>query len=77
MLLDSLKDINSTADLFAYICKIEEELETVKKQRDLLLIDNDSLINKVNQLEKAYAEVLHTLEFSENKMTPKREPADN
>lgn len=32
MLIDSLKDINSSADLFKYICTIEEQLEAKAKQ---------------------------------------------
>ena len=41
MLIDNLKDINSVADLFAYICKIEEENESLHKQIDSLLIQLD------------------------------------
>ena len=41
MLIDNLKDINSVADLFAYICKIEEENEKLHKQVDSLLIQLD------------------------------------
>jgi hypothetical protein len=41
MLIDNLKDINSVADLFAYICKIEEENENLHKQVDSLLIQLD------------------------------------
>lgn len=41
MLIDNLKDINSVADLFAYICKIEEENEHLHKQIDSLLIQLD------------------------------------
>lgn len=32
MLIDNLKDINSAADLFTYICEIEEQLEAKTKQ---------------------------------------------
>lgn len=42
MLIDNLKDINSVADLFAYICKIEEENENLHKQIDSLLIQLDN-----------------------------------
>ena len=42
MLIDNLKDINSVADLFAYICKIEEENEDLHKQVDSLLIQLDN-----------------------------------
>lgn len=42
MIIDNLKDINSVADLFAYICKIEEENENLHKQIDSLLIQLDN-----------------------------------
>lgn len=32
MLIDNLKDINSSADLFKYICTLEAQLETKTKQ---------------------------------------------
>ena len=41
MLIDNLKNINSVADLFAYICKIEEENENLHKQIDSLLVQLD------------------------------------
>ena len=31
MIIDNLKDINSVADLFQYICKLEAELDQCKK----------------------------------------------
>lgn len=46
MLIDNLKDINSVADLFAYICKIEEENENLHKQVDSLLIQLDNKSNR-------------------------------
>ena len=45
MIIDNLKDINSVADLFAYICNIEEENDRLHKQIDSLLIQ---LNNKSN-----------------------------
>ena len=41
MMIDNLRDINSVADLFAYICKVEEENERLHKQIDSLLIQLD------------------------------------
>lgn len=41
MLIDNLKNINSVADLFQYICNIEEENERLHKQVDSLLIQLD------------------------------------
>lgn len=46
MILDNLKDINSVADLFAYICKVEEENEKLHKQIDSLLIQLDKKSTK-------------------------------
>lgn len=77
MLIDNLKDINSTSDLFNYITKIESELEEVKKHRDQLLILNSSLMNKNMELEKLLAETEHNLEFYESKMTAKKENSDD
>lgn len=71
MILDNLKNINSTADLFTYIANIEAELEEVKKHRDQLLILNSSLTNKNMELERLLTETEHTLEFYENKFTVK------
>ena len=48
MIIDSLKDINSVADLFAYICKIEEENERLHKQIDSLLIQLNNKSNRPN-----------------------------
>ena len=42
MLIDNLSKINSVADLFQYICNIEEENERLHKQVDSLLIQLDS-----------------------------------
>ena len=72
MIIDNLKDINSVADLFQYICKIETELDAVKSHRDQLLILNDSLVNKNAQLKKELAHTEATLEFYESKVTPKK-----
>lgn len=46
MLIDNLSKINSVADLFQYICNIEEELENVTKERDalLVLVDNKNTL---------------------------------
>lgn len=77
MLIDNLKDINSVADLFQYICKIESELEAVKSHRDQLLILNDSLVNKNAHLEKELAHTESTLEFYESKVTSKKENYDD
>ena len=46
MLIDNLKDINSVADLFRYICNIEEENENLHKQIDSLLIQLDKKSTK-------------------------------
>lgn len=51
MLIDSLKDINSVADLFRYIANIEEENERLHKQVDSLLIQ---LSNKSNRPEVGF-----------------------
>lgn len=77
MFIDNLKDINSTSDLFNYITNIESELEEVKKHRDQLLILNSSLKNKNTELERLLAETEHTLEFYQNKLTPKKEISDD
>lgn len=77
MLIDNLKNINSTSDLFNYITSIESELEKVKKHRDQLLILNSSLTNKNMELERQLAETEHTLEFYENKLTRKKETSDD
>ena len=77
MLIDNLKDVNSTSDLFNYITKIEYELEEVKKHRDQLLILNDSLVNKNIELEKLLAETKHNLEFYESRITVKKENSDD
>ena len=77
MLIDNLKDINSTSDLFNYITNIESELEEVKKHRDHLLILNDSLVNKNTELEKLLAETKHDLEFYESRITFKKENSDD
>ena len=77
MLIDNLKDINSTSDLFNYILYIESELEVVKKHRDQLLILNSSLVNKQLELEKLLAETEHTLEFYQDKLTTKKENNDD
>lgn len=76
MILDNLKNINSTADLFTYIANIEAELEDVKKHRDQLLILNSSLTNKNMELERLLAETEHTLEFYENKLAVKVDNAN-
>jgi hypothetical protein len=77
MLIDNLKDINSTSDLFNYITNIESELEEVKKHRDKLLILNSSLMNKNMELERLLEETEHTLEFYQNKLTSKKETSDD
>ena len=77
MLIDNLKDINSTSDLFNYITNIESELEEVKKHRNHLLILNASLVNKNTELEKLLAETKHNLEFYESRITVKKENNDD
>lgn len=67
MLIDNLRDINSASDLFKYICTIEAKLEEVEKQRDMLLIEKDTLTNRVNQLEQSLAHTEATLEFYTNR----------
>lgn len=69
MLIDNLKDVNNASDLFKYICTIEAKLEEVEKQRDMLLIEKDTLTNRVNQLEQSLAHTEATLEFYTNKIT--------
>ena len=69
MLIDNLKDINNASDLFKYICTIEVKLEEVEKQRDMLLIEKDTLTNRVNQLEQSLGHTEATLEFYTNKIT--------
>lgn len=68
MLIDNLKGINNASDLFKYICTIESKLEEVEKQRDMLLIEKDTLTNRVNQLEQSLAHTEATLEFYANKV---------
>lgn len=41
MLIDNLKDINSAADLFTYICTVEEQLEAKTKQVSSFLRELD------------------------------------
>lgn len=77
MIIDNLKDINSVADLFQYVCNLEAELESVKSHRDQLLILNDSLVNKNAQLEKELAHTEATLEFYESKVIYKKENCDD
>lgn len=69
MLIDNLKGINNASDLFKYICTIESKLEEVEKQRDMLLIEKDTLTNRVNQLEQSLAHTEATLEFYTNKVS--------
>lgn len=76
MIIDNLKAINSVADLFKYIENVESELEEVKRHRDQLLILNGALTNKNMELERVLMETEHTLEFYENKLTPKKESVD-
>lgn len=77
MIIDNLKDINSVSDLFKYIENLESELEEVRKHRDQLLILNSALTNKNMELERLLAETEHTLEFYQNKLTPKKEINDD
>lgn len=49
MLIDNLKDINSSADLFKYICTLEEQLEAKTKQVSCFLREQerkDTLIRR-------------------------------
>ena len=71
MLIDNLSKINSVADLFQYICNIEEENETLHKQVDSLLIDHDRLVNANLRLKEILERTEHTLEFYESKVVPK------
>ena len=52
MLIDNLKDINSSTDLFNYVCAIEEQLETKTQQMDLYLRELD----RKNTLVRRFAE---------------------
>lgn len=52
MLIDNLKDINSSADLFKYICTIEEQLEAKTKQISYFLHELD----RKDTLVKRFAE---------------------
>lgn len=67
MLLDNLKNINSVADLFAYICKIEEELENKNKACDKLLIKWSIAADKVRVLEAELAKTRELLEHFKQK----------
>ena len=51
MIIDNLKDINSVADLFQYICNLEAELEQCKKLNSGLRIMHDKMTNKILQLQ--------------------------
>lgn len=51
MLIDNLKDINSVADLFQYICNIEAELEQCKKLNTALRIMKDKMTNRILELQ--------------------------
>lgn len=51
MIIDSLKDINSVADLFQYICNLEAELEQCKKLNSGLRIINDRMTNRILELQ--------------------------
>jgi hypothetical protein len=67
MLLDNLKNINSVADLFAYICKIEEELENKNKICDKLLVKWSVATDKVRMLEAELAKTNELLEHFKQK----------
>ena len=77
MIIDNLKDINSVADLFQYICNLEAELEQCKKLNSGLRIMHDKMTNKILQLEEQLAHTEATLEFYEKKVTPKKENNDD
>ena len=68
MLLDSLKDINSVSDLFQYICNVETQLEQSKELNDRLLILNDSLNNKIQEIETELEHTKSTLDFYTHKV---------
>jgi hypothetical protein len=52
-LIDNLKDINSQADLFNYICKLEEEIAAKDKIIDSQIITIADLHNEVAALRDA------------------------
>ena len=51
MLIDNLKNINSVADLFTYICNIEAELEQCKKLNSALRVMKDKMTNRILELQ--------------------------
>lgn len=51
MMIDNLKDINSVADLFQYICNLEAELEQCKKLNSGLRIMHDKMTNRIIELQ--------------------------
>ena len=51
MIIDNLKNINSVADLFQYICNLEAELEQCKKLNSGLRIMHDKMTNRILQLQ--------------------------
>jgi hypothetical protein len=50
MLVDNLKNINSQADLFAYICKLEEDLLAKERIIDSQIVQIANLHNDVDVL---------------------------
>lgn len=77
MIIDNLKDINSVADLFQYICNLEAELEQCKKLNSGLRIMHDKMTNTILELQEKLAHTEATLEFYESKVTYKKENCDD
>ena len=77
MILDNLKDINSVADLFQYICNLEAELEHCKKLNGGLRIMHDKMTNRILELQEELEHTKSTLEFYESKVTSKKENIDD
>ena len=73
MLVDNLKDINSQADLFQYICNLESELEQVREFNNKLREMNSKLNDRIIELQKELQSTETTLEFYTNKLAIKQE----
>lgn len=73
-LVTNLKNINSQADLFNYICQLEEDIEAKEKIIDSQILkiadlatENDALTEKVKKLTAALEEKNINLEIQENR----------
>ncbi len=73
-LVTNLKNINSQADLFNYICQLEEDIEAKEKIIDSQILkiadlatENDALVKKVEKLTSALEGKIHDQAIIEDK----------